>query len=166
MAGLNSLAAWFGLRHFSGPYRCGRYERRLRRNKAGRVDLKPEVKRQDQVQEFETEERCSILEVANDAGDEQVSIARATVMPGITTAWHKLTGTAERYIIVAGTGRVQIGDSKPLEVREGDVVRIPADTAQRIENTGEAGLVFYAVCSPRFRPECYVALEEQPNRES
>ncbi|MDP2840030.1 MAG: hypothetical protein Q8O11_08230, partial [Syntrophales bacterium] len=78
--------------------------------------MKPEVKRRDRVQEFETEERCSILEVANDAGDEQVSIARARVKPGITTAWHKLNGIAERYIIIAGKGRVQIGDSKPLEV--------------------------------------------------
>ena len=126
---------------------------------APEAPLKPEVKRRGRVQEFETEERCSILEIANDAGDEQVSIARARVKPGITTAWHKLSGIAERYIIIAGKGRVQIGDSKPLEVHEGDVVRIPADTAQRIENT-EEDLVFYAVCSPRFRQKCYVALEE------
>jgi len=122
--------------------------------------LKPEVKRRDLVQEFETEERCSILEVANDAGDEQVSIARARVKPGVTTAWHKLNGITERYIIIAGKGRVQIGDSKQLEVNGGDVVRIPADTAQRIENMGEEDLVFYAVCSPRFQQKCYVALEE------
>lgn len=122
--------------------------------------MKPEIKRPDRVAEFETEERCSILEVANDAGDEQVSIARATVKPGITTAWHKLAGITERYIIISGRGRVQIGDSKPLEVCEGDVVRIPADTAQRIENTEAEDLIFYAVCAPRFHPKCYVALEE------
>ena len=122
--------------------------------------MKPEVKRRDLVQEFETEERCSILEVANDAGDEQVSIARARVKPGVTTAWHKLNGITERYIIIAGKGRVQIGDSKQLEVNGGDVVRIPADTAQRIENMGEEDLVFYAVCSPRFQQKCYVELEE------
>lgn len=121
--------------------------------------MKPEVKRQNCVQEFETAERCSILEVANDAGDEQVSVARATVKPGITTAWHKLNGITERYIIITGRGCVQIGDSTPLAVQEGDVVRIPADTAQRIKNTEEGDLVFYAVCSPRFRQECYVALE-------
>jgi mannose-6-phosphate isomerase-like protein (cupin superfamily) len=121
--------------------------------------LKPEVKRPGRVQEFETEERCSILEVANDDGDEQVSIAQARVRPGITTAWHKLEGITERYIILAGKGRVQIGDSGPLEVDEGDIVRIPADTAQRIENAGEEDLVFYAVCSPRFRQKCYVALD-------
>ena len=121
--------------------------------------MNPEVKRRDRIQEFETEERCLILEVANDDGDEQVSIARARVKPGITTAWHKLNGITERYIIIAGRGRVQIGDSTPLDVHEGDVVRIPADTAQRIENTTEEDLVFYAVCSPRFRQKCYVALE-------
>ncbi|TSA45151.1 MAG: cupin domain-containing protein [Deltaproteobacteria bacterium] len=121
--------------------------------------MKPEVKRQGRVQEFETSERCSILEVANDTGDEQVSIARAKVKPGTTTAWHKLNGITERYIIIAGKGRVQIGDSQPLDVHEGDVVRIPADTAQRIENMGEEDLVFYAVCSPRFRQKSYVSLE-------
>lgn len=118
-----------------------------------------EVKRSRESEAFYTEERCSILEVANDSADEHVSIARATVKPGITTAWHKLDGVVERYLIIAGQGRVELGDLAPVDVSVGDVVRIPAHLAQRITNTDTSDLVFYAICSPRFQQDCYVALE-------
>jgi mannose-6-phosphate isomerase-like protein (cupin superfamily) len=36
-------------------------------------------------------------------------------------------------------------------------VRIPAGVRQRITNIGNADLLFYCVCSPRFLPEAYVA---------
>lgn len=121
--------------------------------------MQAEVKRSDEIEEFETEERCSILEMANDSADEDVSIARVTVKPGVTTAWHKLAGTAERYLLIAGQGRVELGDLEPVNVSIGDVVRIPADMAQRIANTGPTDLVFFAICSPRFQQRCYVALE-------
>jgi mannose-6-phosphate isomerase-like protein (cupin superfamily) len=121
--------------------------------------VRAEVRKNQQAVEFPTAERCHITEIANDPGDEYISIARARVEPGVTTAWHKLIGVSERYLIVAGTGRVEIDDLEPVEVGEGDVVRIPADTAQRIRNTGESDLVFYAICSPPFESGCYVSLE-------
>lgn len=121
--------------------------------------MHPKILRQDVAREFETTERCHIIETSNDLGDEDVSIARARVEPGVTTAWHKLDGVVERYLIVSGTGRVEIGELGPTDVSEGDVVRVPADTPQRITNTGENDLVFYAVCSPRFTQACYVELE-------
>ncbi len=111
------------------------------------------------AREYLTEERCAILEVANDPGDPAVSIARARVAPGVATAWHKLLDTAERYLVVAGQGEVELGDSAPQAVGAGDVVRIPPGLPQRIRNTGEGDLVFYAICSPRFEPDAYVHLE-------
>lgn len=122
--------------------------------------MKSEIKTAAGVVEFETEERCHIQETANDAGDEQVSIARARVESGITTAWHKLIGTSERYIIVCGQGRVEIGTLAPVDVTAGDVVRIAADCRQRITNTGTQDLVFYAVCAPPFQHDRYVNLEQ------
>lgn len=119
----------------------------------------PQVKKADQAAEFETSERCHITEVANDPGDEFVSIARARVEPGVTTAWHKLDNISERYIIVSGQGRVEIGELQPVEVLEGDVVRIPANIPQRITNTGQADLIFFAVCAPPFEQRRYVNLE-------
>lgn len=121
--------------------------------------MRAEVRKHDAAVEFTTPERCHITEVANDAGDELVSIARARVEPDVTTAWHRLKGVSERYIIVSGEGRVEIGELQPVDVCAGDVVRIPADVAQRISNTGNDDLVFYAVCSPPFEAGCYVSLE-------
>ena len=109
--------------------------------------------------EFETDERCAIVEVANDHDDADVSIARARVRPGVTTAWHAVDDTDERYLIVAGTGSVEVGKLAPHEVGPGDVVRIPRGVRQRISNTGSGDLIFYAICSPRFRQKNYRALE-------
>jgi mannose-6-phosphate isomerase-like protein (cupin superfamily) len=122
--------------------------------------MRAEFKQASAVQERETEEHCHILEVANDSGDELVSISRARVAPGVTTVRHRLKGISERYIIVAGKGRVDLDGLKPTEVSTGNVVRIPADTPQRISNTGKTDLIFYCVCSPRFRPDCYEAFRE------
>lgn len=115
--------------------------------------------RQAERDEFNTAEGCAILEISNDCDDAAVSIARARVAPGTTTAWHQLRGTAERYLITAGQGRVEVGKLAPAAVATGDVVRIAPDTPQRITNTGDCDLVFYAICSPRFAAGCYVALE-------
>ncbi len=109
--------------------------------------------------EFFTAEQCHIIELANVADDPDVSIARARVEPGVTTRRHRLADTAERYVILEGRGRVEIGDLPPREVGPGDVVRIPQDCPQRIASIGAADLVFLAVCSPRFRPECYQDLD-------
>ena len=121
--------------------------------------MRPEIKKSTAANEFLTEERCHILEIANDTGDEQISISRARVESGITTAWHRLKGVSERYIIVSGQGRVELNSSEPVNVSAGDVVRIPADTPQRITNTGKMDLVFFCVCSPRFNADCYESLE-------
>lgn len=121
--------------------------------------MQAEIKTAAAVVEYETDERCHIQEIANDAGDDLVSIARARVEPGITTAWHSLDGISERYIIVAGQGRVEVGRLPPVDVEPGDVVRIPAGCRQRISNRGTGDLVFYAVCAPPFQQALYVNLE-------
>lgn len=121
--------------------------------------MRAEVKKASQTVEFETDERCYITEVANDLCDEAVSIARARVSPGITTAWHKLANITERYLIISGQGKMEIGNLEPVMVCIGDVVRIPMDTPQRITNTGTTDLIFYAICSPRFKSEAYISLE-------
>lgn len=117
------------------------------------------IHRETDSEEFYTDERCFILEIANDRHDEAVSIARARVEPKITTAWHKLENTVERYLIISGVGRVELGDLPAQSVATGDVVRIPAGVAQRITNTGESNLVFYAICTPRFEQKNYISLE-------
>lgn len=121
--------------------------------------MKPGIKKSSSVTEFSTAERCFISEIANDADDNEVSIARARVEPGVTTAWHKLKGITERYLIIEGEGRVGIEGLSPTDVSVGDVVRIPPETPQRITNIGKIDLVFYCICSPPFRQDCYETLE-------
>ena len=117
--------------------------------------MKPGIKKLTPSKEFETAERCFITEIANDLNDTAISIARARVAPGMTTQRHQLRDVSERYIITSGQGRVEVGELPPTDVDAGDVVQIPPNTPQRITNTGTADLIFFAVCSPRFTPECY-----------
>jgi len=117
--------------------------------------MKAEIRRAADAEEFGTSERCYILEVASDQGDEAVSIARARVTPGVTTEWHHVVATDERYIIVSGSGRVDVGEMASAEVGPGDVVRVPAGVRQRITNVGTDDLLFYCVCTPRFRNANY-----------
>ena len=110
-------------------------------------------------QEFFTPEGCHIIEVSNSPDDEAVSIARARVTPGVTTRWHRVKDTAERYVILQGRGRVEVGELAPQEVGPGDVVLIPPSVRQRIANIGKEDLVFLAICTPRFRNEAYEDLQ-------
>lgn len=118
-----------------------------------------EIKSVSQVNEFLSSERCYILEIANDLSDDMVSIARARVEPGVTTKWHRLNGTAERYIIISGEGIVEIGDLSPIQVIANDVVRIPSNIRQRITNSGAEDLIFFCVCTPPFSNDNYESLE-------
>lgn len=121
--------------------------------------MRAEILKANAIAEIETQERCHILEVANDSGDDSVSIARARVEVGVTTSLHCLRGVAERYVIVAGVGRVELAELDPVEVSAGDVVRIPPDTPQRITNMGTSDLIFYCICTPPFKPDCYESFE-------
>jgi mannose-6-phosphate isomerase-like protein (cupin superfamily) len=120
--------------------------------------MKARVVRPDPAAEHMTRERCLILESWNDESDPSVSVARARVAPGVTTELHSLD-VDERLVIVAGRGRVEVGELEPAVVGPGDVVVIPAGTPQRITNDGQEDLVFYCVCTPRFRPDAYRGLE-------
>jgi mannose-6-phosphate isomerase-like protein (cupin superfamily) len=105
------------------------------------------------------DEGCHITEWWNSPDDEQASIARARVEPGVTTKLHRLKGVTERYVILDGRGRVEVGKRAPEAVGPGDVVVIPPGTPQRITNTGSSDLVFLAICTPRFTPAVYEDLE-------
>ncbi|MEW5769499.1 MAG: cupin domain-containing protein, partial [Pseudomonadota bacterium] len=84
--------------------------------------MQPEIKPLIPEAEFDTPERCFINELSNSDADPGLSIARARVSPGVTTRWHRLHGTAERYVVLAGRGRVEVGDLPAQEVGPGDVV--------------------------------------------
>lgn len=120
--------------------------------------MHPEIRTADEDSECYTEEGCYILELSNSPEDPDVSIARARVLPGVSTRLHRLDGVAERYVILAGSGRVEVGGLPVQAVQPGAVVLIPPGCPQRITNTGSGDLVFLAICSPRFTPAVYAAV--------
>ncbi|MCP5159287.1 MAG: cupin domain-containing protein [Gammaproteobacteria bacterium] len=108
-------------------------------------------------------EGCFIVECWNVRQDASVSVARARVEPGMTTHWHRLHGVTERYLILEGQGRVEVGALTPENVRSGTVVLIPPGFRQRIANTGDTDLIFLAICTPRFTSAIYEDLELKPD---
>ncbi|MEJ2685624.1 MAG: cupin domain-containing protein [Gammaproteobacteria bacterium] len=124
--------------------------------------MEPRIVKPSAEAEFETEERCAILESWNDPRDPDVSIARARVRPGVRTRRHLLMGTQERYLIVQGQGEVRVGTLAPKLVGPGDVVVIPPEVPQQITNTGKDDLIFYAICTPRFEQANYRDVDPEP----
>jgi hypothetical protein len=70
----------------------------------------PLILKFDPSKEYYTPEGCYIIENVNLPTDPDLSIAQARIERGVTTRWHRLTETIERYIIREGTGLVEIGE--------------------------------------------------------
>ena len=113
--------------------------------------MEPKIIKDSSLLEVLTAENCFIAE---NYSSEAVSVAKARVNPGVTTAMHHLKGVTEIYLITSGIGKVVI-DSLQSEVVSGDVVVIPPGVSQKITNVGKTDLIFFCVCLPRFVPECY-----------
>jgi mannose-6-phosphate isomerase-like protein (cupin superfamily) len=127
--------------------------------------MKEAVKQLNLGNEFYSPEKCHITELSNTPEDPDASIARARVEPGETTRWHRLRETAERYFIIQGRGRVEIGELPPQEVSAGDIVLIPPMCRQRISNIGSQDLIFLAICTPRFSNDVYEDIQDRPSTE-
>ena len=123
------------------------------------MPLSAQLRRPEPAEEALTDERCHILETGNRPDDPDLSVARARVQPGVTTRWHRLEGITERYLILAGEGLAEVEGMDPTPVQPGDLLYIPAGRAQRIRNTGDADLLFYALCTPRFKPTAYQGVD-------
>jgi len=112
----------------------------------------------DEQKEFDTEERCHILELLNNPSiDKNLSIARARVKPDIETALHTLEGV-EIYYILEGKGLVEI-DGQSQEIGPGHLAYIDKKKTQKIKNIGSTDLLFLCICHPRFKLEDYTSLE-------
>jgi mannose-6-phosphate isomerase-like protein (cupin superfamily) len=124
--------------------------------------MKEEVRIMDPGAEFHTPEGCFINELSNIDADPEASIAQARVEPGKTTRWHRIKERTERYVILSGEGKMEVGNLPPQRVGPGDVVLIPPNCRQRITNMGGTDLLFLAVCTPRFLPEAYEDIDPSP----
>jgi mannose-6-phosphate isomerase-like protein (cupin superfamily) len=127
--------------------------------------MKETINKQNLKEEFYTSEKCYITELSNTPDDPDVSIVRARVESGVTTRWHRLKGTFERFVIISGIGLVEIGEQPPRAVSAGDIVLIPPMYRQRVANIGKDDLVFLAICSPRFSQDVYEDIDDVIKKE-
>ena len=124
--------------------------------------MKPRIITPEPGDETWTEEGCFVTESCNTPCDPGLSIARVRVAAGTETRWHWLD-VDERYLVVEGTGIMEMDGVPPTGVSSGDVVLVPAGCAQRIRNTADRDLVVYCLCTPRFTLDAYHdAVERNP----
>ena len=88
---------------------------------------------------------------ARDAVAIRCSLAEARLAPGERSRSHKLT-TSEVYYLVRGSGVMHIG-GETSKVEAGDVVYIPPDSFQWLENTGRDEIEFLCIVDPAWRRE-------------
>lgn len=92
-----------------------------------------------------------ILHPHREALEIRYSLAHAIVKPGSASRPHKLT-SSEVYYILQGTGQMHIdGESAPIG--PGQVVYIPPDATQYIQNTGNIDLKFLCIVDPAWQAE-------------
>ena len=98
-----------------------------------------------------TKDGSGIRELMHPAvhGNQNQSLAEATVAPGATTQLHKHLKTEELYHITRGQGLMTLGDTC-FEVYLGDTICIKPGTPHCIENTGNEPLVLLCCCSPAY----------------
>ena len=95
----------------------------------------------------------SLKEVLNERNDRVklgYSLAHARLTPGQQTRSHRLKSSSETYLILEGEGRITV-DNENQNVKANQLVFIPANTAQKIVNTGKTDLVFLCICDPAWK---------------
>ena len=119
------------------------------------VLLNPDMNQSyDSVIPYITKDGSEIRELMHPAvhGNQNQSLAEATVAPGATTQLHKHLETEELYHITRGQGLMTLGDTR-FGVYPGDTICIKPGTLHCIENTGKEPLVLLCCCSPAYSHE-------------
>lgn len=107
------------------------------------------IKNLSDCEEFTANDSCRLRELLhpkNDPVDLPYSMAIARVEPGKQTYKHKLAQT-EVYYILLGEGLMHV-EKEVQNVQPGDVILIPHEAIQWLENTGITELQFMAIVNP------------------
>ena len=82
-------------------------------------------------------------------GNSNQSLAEATVPAATATILHQHQSSEEIYHIIAGKGRMILGEES-FEVTVGDTICIPPGTFHQLENTGQTELRLLCCCAPPY----------------
>lgn len=103
---------------------------------------------------FTSRDSCRLCELLHPKNDPELhmdmSLCHCILDPGKATLPHHLKQQTEVYYILAGEGKMHIGDEGEA-VSSGQSVAVPPDAVQWIANTGTDDLVFLAICQPQWR---------------
>jgi len=105
----------------------------------------------NRVPAFTTKDGSEIRELLahRNSAIRRQSLAEARLGPGKQTTPHYHPVTEEIYYILAGRGRMQIGD-EVHEVGPGDAIAIPPGCIHTIVNIGDQTLKFLCCCAPGY----------------
>ncbi len=97
---------------------------------------------------------CELLHPDQENGDLKVnySIAHAVLKAGASSLIHRLKTSIEVYYILEGKGLMHIDDESE-EVQPGQVIYIPANSKQYIQNIGDSELKFLAIVYPTWHED-------------
>ena len=118
------------------------------------------LKKLNECHEFTANDGCMIRELLhphNDPVDPGYSIAFARIKHGGRTIKHQLK-QSEVYYILSGPGCMHINDDFQL-VESGDIIFVPSNAVQWIENKGNTDLQFLAIVSPPWQKQDDIRLE-------
>ncbi len=85
------------------------------------------------------------------------SISHSSILPGKKSRPHKMK-TSEVYYILDGEGILHI-DNESHHVSKDQIIYIPPNSKQHIENSGTAELKFLCIVDPAWRQEDEVLLD-------
>jgi mannose-6-phosphate isomerase-like protein (cupin superfamily) len=85
-------------------------------------------------------------------GNAMQSLAEASVPVAGATAPHRHRVSEELYFILAGRGRMRLGDAEFI-IEPGDTILIPPGTVHCLHNIGDETLRLLCCCAPAYRHE-------------
>ncbi len=92
-----------------------------------------------------------VLHPDNDGVDLPYSLASAKLLVGTASLPHRLK-SKELYYFLAGEGVIYV-DGIAQAVQTGDVVLVPGNAEQYVENKGKVDLAFLCIVSPKWQAE-------------
>jgi len=106
---------------------------------------------------FQAEDKSILCELLHPDREERAlkmgfSLAQAIVKPGQSTRAHKLKTSSEIYYILEGEGIIHIED-ETASVHAGQVVYIPPNSKQFLQNIGYSDLIFLCLVYPQWKRE-------------
>jgi mannose-6-phosphate isomerase-like protein (cupin superfamily) len=113
-----------------------------------------EVRNREQAEAFTTLDGSTIrvLLDARLGGAREQSLAEATLAPGAGTRRHYHARTEEIYVVLAGSGRMEV-DGEERSVAAGDAVLISPRAWHEIRADNGGELRFLCCCAPPYSDE-------------